>query len=217
MYFHDRKEAGAKLAKELVDKYRYEDVAVLALSPGGVIVGEEIAKVLHARISILLTEPIFMPGTIQDRAIGLIDSEGHFTYNNMIPTGELMELRADMHNYIESEKLQKLHKLTRIMNETGIITPDMFYGHNVIVVNDGFRSGLSFDAAVNYLKPINTRKLIAAAPNVSVRAVDRLHVTADEVHILDVVANYLDTDHYFEDNTVGDIESVMDNIIHKWS
>ncbi len=205
------------MAKALEGRYRYEDVAVLALSPGGVVVGQEIAKRLHARISILLTEPIFMPGMIQDKAIGLIDSEGHFTYNNMIPTGELMELRADMHNYIESEKLQKLHKLTRIVNETGFIKPDMFYGHNVIVVNDGFRSGLSFDAAVNYLKPINTLKLIAAAPNVSVKAVDRLHVTADEVHILDVVANYLDTDHYFEDNVIPDVENIMDNIIHKWS
>ncbi|MEX0748416.1 MAG: hypothetical protein WD467_01120 [Candidatus Saccharimonadales bacterium] len=216
MYLHDRQEAGRLLAASLVEKYRFEDTVILALSPGGVVVGYEIAKALHARLSLLLTEPIPMPGVAESEVIGLIDQEGHFTYNSMIPTGLLTELVSEMHSYIESEKLLKLHKLSRIMNEEGLIDPSQFYGHHVIIVSDGFKNGLSFDAAVNYLKPINTGKLIAVAPNASVRAIDRLHIAADEIYVSDVVANYLDTDHYFEDNTLPDIQQLMNEIIHKW-
>src|SRR6266516_2155357 len=53
MYFHDRAEAGDKLADELIG-YRWENTAVLALSPGGVAVGERIAARLHCTLSLLL-------------------------------------------------------------------------------------------------------------------------------------------------------------------
>lgn len=217
MYFHDRREAGRRLAADLQEEYRYENTAILALSPGGVVVADEIAKVLHARVNLLLTEPVAMPGISDDEIIGLIDHEGHFTYNNMMPTGQLVELISEMHSYIESEKMSKLHKLTRAMNEEGLIDAGAFYGHHVIIVSDGFKNGLSFDAAVNYLKPINTGKLVAAAPNASVPAVDRLHILADGIHICDVLQNYLATDHYYEDNDIPDIETLMKDVIHEWN
>lgn len=216
MYFHDRHEAGRKLAAELLEHYRYEDTAILALSPGGVVVGEEIAQALHARISLLLTEPIALPGVSQSEIVGLIDAEGHFTYNNMMPTGQLVELMSEMHSYIEAEKMKKLHELTRVMNEDGLIDPSFFYGHDVIIVSDGLKNGLSFDAAVNYLKPINTKKIIAAIPNVSVPAVDRLHILADEIYVSDVLPNFLATEHYFEDNDIPDIQQLMDEVILRW-
>lgn len=216
MYFRDRQEAGIKLASEIVPQYRYEDTAVLALSPGGVAVGREIAIRLHARMSLLLTEPISMPGFGSQQVLGLIDQQGHFTYNNLMPTGLLMELMTEMHNYIEAEKLDKLHRLTRAINEEGLMDPHLFYGHHIIIVGDGLKNGLPFTAAVNFLKPISTRKIIAAVPNVSVQAVDRLHILADEIHVLDVLGNYLDTDHYFEDNTIPDVHKMIDEIVHQW-
>jgi len=215
MYFQDRHEVGERLAAEL-EKHRYEDTVVLALTAGGAVVGERIAARLRARLSLLLTEPIQLPGSANRPTVGLIDQAGHFTFNRFMPTGQLTELVQEMHGYIESEKLQKIHKLSRAMNEEGWIDPQMFYGHHVIIVSDGMKNGLAFSAAVNYLKPINTGKIIAAAGNVSVPVVDQLHIMADEIHILDVLPNYLDTDHYFEDNELPDIHELMEKVIHRW-
>lgn len=209
MYFHDRKEAGRKLAKPLKKTYQGQDVAVLAVSPGGIIVGNEIAKELGAPMRLLLTETIDLPGVAKTDVIGLIDQEGHFTYNDMIPTGLLTELVDEMRNYIESQKLQKIHKLSRAISDGGYIEPETFSKRHVIVVSDGMRNGLSFEAASNYLKTIDTKSLAAAAPNVSVSAVDRLHVLADKIQVLDVLSNYLDTNHYFEDNNVPNIQILM--------
>ncbi len=203
------------IADSFVD-YRYEDISVLAVSPGGAVVGAEIAKSLRSRMSMLLTEQISMPGVASTDVIGLMDQEGHFTYNSMMPAGLIMEVEAEMHNYLEAEKLDKKQKLSRAVNEYGFVDPQIFYGHHVIVVSDGFRNGLAFEAAANFLKPINTQKLIAAAPIASVPAVDRLHVVADELKIMDVLANYLDTDHYFEDNTIPDVQAMMDELVYRW-
>ena len=196
--------------------YRYEDVAVLAVSPGGVVVGAEIAKRLRARMSVLLTEQISMPGVAKSDIIGLIDQEGHFTYNAMMPAGLIMEVETEMRTFLEAEKLDKMHKLSRAVNEYGFIDPYSFYGHHVIVVSDGYRNGLAFEAATNYLKTVNTKSLIAASPIASIPAVDRLHIVADKLKILDVLPNYLDTDHYFEDNTIPDIQDLMDELVYRW-
>ena len=58
MYFESREEAGAQLAARLFDKYRYENCAVVALSDGAVLVGEQIAAALHCVLTLLLIENI---------------------------------------------------------------------------------------------------------------------------------------------------------------
>jgi putative phosphoribosyl transferase len=62
MYFENREQAGQLLAAELVEKYRYEDCTVVALSDGAVVVGEQIAKALHCLLTMLLVEDIQVPG-----------------------------------------------------------------------------------------------------------------------------------------------------------
>lgn len=209
MYFYNRQEAGKKLADSLIEKYSGEETIVLALSPGAVVVGYEIACVVGARVTLLMTEPIAMPGVTQDTIIGLVDQEGHFTRNSMMPTGLLMEFEIEMRSYIESEKMRKMSKLHRAVGENGSIDTQIFAQKHVLVVSDGFKNGMSFDAAVNYLKTIATKGLIGVAPNSSVPAIDLLHISADGLAILDVLPHYLDTNHYFEDNTLPDINELM--------
>src|SRR5882757_8875037 len=115
MYFHDRAEAGDKLADELM-KYRWENTAVLALSPGGVAVGEQIARRLHSTLSLLLTAKITAPGD-ESLVIGTMDQTGGFTYNSMIAAGEMEEYLQDMRSYIEEEKLHQMYRLTTVVGE----------------------------------------------------------------------------------------------------
>ena len=53
----------------------------------------------------------------------------------------------------------------------------------------------------------------------SVELVDKVHLIADELHILDVKANYLDTDHYYEVNDLPTHEETIakiNQIIANW-
>lgn len=218
MYFRDRREAGEKLAEELAE-YRYENTAVLALSEGAVLVGEPIAEKLHASLSLLMTEPIAVQD-LGEESLGVIDQLGNFTHNKMIPAGLLEQTTAENRNAIEQAKSQKIFKMASSLTQSGVHDPSYFYGQNVILVSDGLKNGLSVDAAVNYLKPIKTGKLIAATPIASVQAVDILHISCDEIHVLSVLENYLDTNHYYENNQIGDSQRIMqaiNDVVKKWA
>jgi len=82
----------------------------------------------------------------------------------------------------------------------------------VILVADGLNSGAALDAAVDFLKPIRISRLVIAAPVASVEAVDKLHMLADELHILDVKDNFLDTDHYYNKNDIPSHEDTVAKI-----
>ena len=70
MIFHDRSDAGRRLATELV---RFKDAhpVVLALPRGGVPVAYEIAEKLNAPLDVVLVRKIGAPG-FEELAIGLL-------------------------------------------------------------------------------------------------------------------------------------------------
>ena len=89
MYFESRAQAGQILAAQLVEKYRYENCAVVALSDGAVQVGEQIAESLHCVLTMLLIEDIQIPG--EGLSFGGVSQSGGFTYNGAFSAGEVEE------------------------------------------------------------------------------------------------------------------------------
>lgn len=218
MYFKNRTEAGLKLAQLIAPKYRYENCAVVALSDGGVVIASNLAAQLHCVLMMLLTEPITLPG--ENSPVGSIDQSGGFTYNGMFSTGQLEEFESEYRGYIEMQKLDKLHRMNSLLGSGGIIKPDLLRGHNVILVSDGLSTGLSLDAAAAYLKPYKLERLIVATPVASIGAVDRMHLLADEIFCLSVLDNYINTNHYYQDNTLPKHETIIStikNIVLQWS
>lgn len=218
MYFESRAQAGQLLAVQLLEKYRYENCAVVALSDGGVLVGESIAAQLHCMLTILVTEGIEVPG--ESTTLGAVSQGGNFTYNSEFSTGEIEEYASEFHGYLDDQKRQAFNRINRLIGDGGLITTDMLRERVVILVSDGLSDGSLIGVALDFLKPIHILRLVAVAPVATVPAVDQLHVTVDEMHILDVKENFMGTDHYYEDNTVPSHEDVVakinENILH-WS
>ena len=210
MYFESREEAGIKLAIQLFDKYRYENCAVVSLSDGGVIVGEQIASALHSILTMLLVETIDVPG--ESMSFGAVSQNGSFSYDSSMSSGEIDEYASEYHGYLEEQKREAFQKINRLLGDGGLIDADMLRDHVVILVSDGFNSGAALDAAIDFLKPIRITKLVIAAPVASIQAVDKLHMLADELHILSVKDNYLDTDHYYNQNTIPSHEETVAKI-----
>ncbi len=216
MYFRSRIEAGRKLADDLAS-YKSSNTTIIALSDGGAVIGLQIAARLHCPLTMLLTSPIDLPGEIDPLAT--IDQEGIFTYNHKYSPGELEEFDMEYHHYIEQLKLEKLHKLHRLTGKNGLIRKDLLRGHNIILVSDGMSNGFSLDAVIEFIKSIEVKRIIAAVPLASVAAVDRMHILTDEIHCLSVVDNYINTNHYYEDNTLPDHQTIIntiENIVQKW-
>ncbi|MBC7564919.1 hypothetical protein H7100_01640 [Candidatus Saccharibacteria bacterium] len=210
MYFESREEAGIKLAILLFEKYRYENCAVVSLSDGGVIVGEQIASALHSVLTMLLVEKIEIPG--EHANFGAISQDGSFSYDSSISEGEMDEYTNEYHGYLEEKKREAFQKINRMLGDGGLIDREMLRDHVVILVSDGMNSSAELDAAMDFLKPIRISKLVIAAPVASVQAIDKLHMIADELHILDVKDNYLDTNHYYNRNILPSHEETVAKI-----
>lgn len=217
MYFSSRIEAGYKLAVELLPLYRYDNCVVVALNDGGVQVGQQIAGALHCALTMLLVEDIVVPG--EGVSFGTLNQSGRFTYNGMFSAGEIEDYYSEFHGYLDDQKREKMSKMNQLLGAGGIVNEAMLREHVVILVSDGFPSGASLEAATDFLKPLKIKRLVIAAPVASVTAVDRMHILADELHVLSVTDNYLDTDHYYDVNDVPSHEmtiATLNDIVLNW-
>ena len=218
MYFASRMQAGRMLAAQLAKKYRYENCAVVALTDGGAMVGAQIAMELHCVLTMMLSSEINLPR--EPDPIAGITSEGNMSYNQAAYSeGEIEEMTGEYHGYIEQEKLTRLHDMNRLLGSGGLIKKDLLKGHNVILVSDGMKDGFLLDLAREFLKPIAIEKLIVAVPFASVKAVDRMHIVADEIYCLSVIEDYIGTDHYYDKQDVPDHKTVVktiEDIVLKW-
>jgi predicted phosphoribosyltransferase len=210
MYFESRAQAGQILAGQLAPQYRYENCAVVALSDGAVQVGEQIAEALHCILTMLLIEDIQIPG--EGLSFGGVSQSGGFTYNGMFSAGEVEEYTSEFHGYLEEQKREAFQRINRLLGDGGVIDSDMLRDHTVILVADGIDNGAAIDVALDFLKPIRIQKLIVATPVATIPAVDKLHMAADELHILDVKENFMGTDHYYEQNDIPSHEETIAKI-----
>ena len=210
MYFESRSQAGQILAQQLFEKYRYENCAVIALSDGAVQVGEQIAESLHCILTMLLIEDIPIPG--EGLSFGGVSQGGNFTFNGSFTEGQMQGYMSEYHGYLEEQKRQAFQRINRLLGDGGVIDHDMLRDHTIILVADGIDGGAAIDVAVDFLKPIRIQRLIIATPVATIPAVDKLHLLADELHILDVKPNFMGTNHYYEQNDIPSHEETIAKI-----
>ncbi len=216
MYFKSRADAGKQLADKLTHLEK-ENIAIVALSEGAVIVGAQIAMKLHGNLSLLLTENINLPG--EPDAVASITSGDTFTYNNKYSVGQLEEFNAEFHSYIEAQRLEGFHRLNMLLSNDGEIPKERLRHHVVILVSDGLINGFSLDVAYDYLKRIAMKRLVIATPFATVNAIDHMHMIGDETACLDVLQNFISLEHYYDDNTIPPIQDlfrVVKNISLSW-
>ena len=217
MYFASRVQAGRMLASQLVPKYRYENCAVVALGDGGVMVGSQIAVQLHCVLTLLLSAEITLPR--EPTAIAGITPEGVMSYNNAFSGGEIDEMVGEYHGLIEQEKLEQMHRMNELLGSGGVMNKNLLRGHNVILVSDGLKTAFEIDLAYEFLKPIQVDKLIVATPFASVQAVDKMHVLADDIYVLNVLEDYIDTNHYYDKQDVPNhdvIVKTLETVVLNW-
>lgn len=217
MYFKSRAEAGQLLASELARKYRGTPCAVLCLTDGGVVVGAQIAMELHCSMMMLLTDSIDLPR--EPIPLAGLSQDGSLTYNDYYSPGEIDEMLSEYHGVVEEERMQKLHNLHQLMGRGGLLRKDLLRDHTVIVVSDGMNGGFSLDIAAAFLKTIQIKRFVVAVPFANVPAVDRMHILADEIYCLNVIADYISTDHYYDNNDVPPHEAVLktiEEIVANW-
>src|SRR3954466_5114918 len=109
--FRDRLEAGKILAERVRHSVPTRDTLVLALPRGGVPVGFEIARALHAELDVFLVRKLGLPGQ-EELAIGALASGGVRVLNKaLVAELQLSRRLIDQITAREERELKRREKL----------------------------------------------------------------------------------------------------------
>lgn len=182
MKFKDRKEAGTLLAKKFIAD-SIEDIVVVALPRGGVPLGLEIAKQLHAPLDLVITRKIGAPQN-PEYAIGSLAENSEPLLNRR----ETRNLSKDwLESAISKARNEILRRQTLYFENHQRQT---FTGKTVILVDDGIATGFTVLAAINEIKKQNPKKLILAVPVLPKEMVTLLSEKVDELVALTIPDYY---------------------------
>lgn len=174
--FRDRTEAGRLLASRLTAYASRPDVLVLALPRGGVPVGYEVARALHAPLDVIIVRKLGVPGQ-EELALGAIASGGVRVLNDdlvrMLALPEKVIDSVVAHERRELERREQLYRGDRPTHEV--------CGRTIILVDDGMATGATMRAAVAAVKQQQSARIVIAVPVAASATCEELAAEVDDV------------------------------------
>ena len=200
MTFKNRVEAGKKLAEALMG-FRGKDVIVLGIPRGGVVVANEVAKVLGAPMDIVVTRKIEAPGE-PEFALGAVTQEG-----DVIMDRQAAESLGASREYLDDQIRKKREEVNdRMRRLRGNAPYPRLEGRVVLIVDDGIATGSSVEAAVMSVKKRKPREVVVAVPVAPRDAVETLAEDGTEVVSLETPGSFLAIGEFYTD--FGQVEDM---------
>jgi putative phosphoribosyl transferase len=184
VFFSDRINAGKKLGHAL-EYLQDEKPIILALPRGGVIVADEVAKILNVSMDVVVARKIGAPGH-PEYGIGAISEDEVPSFNkDIVP---FIDPHSRLVHEIVEDEMNELRRRVKIYRG-GHQLPEM-KNRTVIVVDDGLATGVTAYAAAKYLRTLNPKKLILAVPVGPVDVNAELDEIYDEILCLHSVLDF---------------------------
>jgi|ERR1051326_45932 predicted phosphoribosyltransferase len=201
--FASREDAGRRLGQELLNGGVEADL-VLGLPRGGVVVGAEVANILHVPLDVLIVRKIGHP-LHREFAVGALAEPDVVVLDESV-VGRNPLIRFQLKQVIEEEQ-ERLQRYGEKFHHDGL--PDLT-AKSALLVDDGLATGATTEAAVEAVKKKGARCVIVAAPVASTNAVERLNRVADDVRILLVDPEFDAVGRYYESFSQTTDEEVLD-------
>ncbi len=182
MMFKDRKDAGLQLAFAL-QHYQDQNALVLAIPRGGVEIGYEIAKALHADFDLLICRKLPYPDN-PESGFGAIAEDGSL-YINEVAAAYVGE--GNILHIIEQQKEEIRRRVKRLRGGRALIQTA---GRIVILADDGIAMGSTMHAAIQMCHKQNAAKIIIAVPVAGRHMLQEFSKIVDQVIVLESPPNF---------------------------
>ena len=157
--FAHRKEAGQSLARRLAGYEGRDDLLVLGLPRGGVVVAFEVAKALDAPLDVYVVRKLGVPGQ-EELAFGAIATGGVRVLNpDVVRAAGLDQAHIDAVAAREQTELERRERTYR-----GDSVPRELAGKTIILVDDGLATGASMRTAIRSLQAHHPAWITMAVP-----------------------------------------------------
>jgi len=176
--FVDRQEAGRRMAEALAD-LKGEEVVVLGIPRGGVVVAAEVARAYGWPLDTVIPRKIRAPGNPE---LGL----GAIAPGVRVLDQRMLDVLGVSEQYLEREIAEEEREIERRSEAYRRGRPAADVKDKVVaVVDDGIATGGTATAAVRWAKGQGARKVILAVPVAPAEGVRNLSREADEVVCLE--------------------------------
>jgi putative phosphoribosyl transferase len=214
--FKDRASAASILSSILKDeikarkKDRQEQILILGIPRGGIVVADVVAQKLNADFDIVIPRKLRAPYN-KENSIGAIMPDGSM-YLDAVKLRWLKVSRE----YIEKEKAEQLQEIVR---RTALYRPgNLEYNirdRTIILVDDGIASGATLIPAARWIRKEHPKQLIIAAPVASEQAAELLKKEADQLKFIITPSNLITTNQFYR-NFDPVIDPQVIDILKKW-
>jgi len=177
MIFANRKSAGVQLARALA-RFRDQDPIVLALPRGGVPVGFEIARALHAPLDLILVRKVGAPMQPELAVGAVVDGE----QMQLVVNDDVVAELGLSERWIRGEaarQLEEIERRRRLYLAGRKRVP--VEGKTAIVVDDGIATGATTRAALRAVRTRHPKHLVLAVPVAPPETIEALGTEVDEV------------------------------------
>ena len=183
--FADRADAGRRLAAALT-AYRGRDVLVLGLPRGGVPVAYEVATALDAPLDVLVVRKLGVPYQ-PELAFGAIGEDEVRVLNDEVLRHVLLT-DADMAAVETAQRAELQRRVERYRDGRERVS---LRDRVVLIVDDGFATGATAQAACRVARAQGAAEVVLAAPIGSTDTVAALRTVADDVVCLGAPATFI--------------------------
>ncbi len=204
MLFHDRQEAGVRLARAL-ERFRGPDLVVLGLPRGGVPVAYEVAIGLDAPLDVILVRKLGVPFQ-RELAMGAIGEDGVRVINDEVRrAAQVTDDEVARVEAAEEAELARRAGLFRAQIPRIDLT-----GRTALVVDDGIATGSTARAACEVARAHGAARVVLAAPVAPDDAARRFAGVADELVTLSTPAGFMAVGQFYVDFHQVSDDTVLD-------
>ncbi|HJU24908.1 MAG TPA: phosphoribosyltransferase [Casimicrobiaceae bacterium] len=205
--FANRREAGQYLAQRLFAYRDDRDVVVLALPRGGVPVGFEVARALHAPLDVFVVRKLGLPGH-EEFAMGAIATGDVMVMNPDVPIDNVPKPLLDTVVARERSELDRRERRYR-----GERPPLALAGRVAILVDDGLATGSTMLAAATAVRRQQPKKIVVAVPVAAPETCEALRRAVDEVVCAQTPRPFLAVGAWYDDfgqTTDEEVHALLD-------
>ncbi|HBT19811.1 MAG TPA: phosphoribosyltransferase [Peptococcaceae bacterium] len=209
VFFANRQDAGKKLAVKL-EGLNNDDVVVVAIPRGGVVVAEPVAEKLKAPLDVVVPRKIGMPGN-PELAVGALSPDGSIVLNHRLLWWYGLD-EEELKPIIEKElgEIKRRMELYRQGRK-----PFDVRGKHAIIIDDGIATGYTMYAAVEFLKKQGAEEITAAVPVAPSDTAEELSKRVHRAVILHIPEVFYSVGQFY-----GNFDQLTDeevvNILEKW-
>ncbi len=211
MRFTDRKDAGLRLADKIllypeIVRLDRENLLVLSIPRGGVIIGDIVARVLGCPHDVLIVKKIGFPGN-EEQAIGAIAENGTVLLNReMISWGNVTP--DEVQRAIAKARTKVEYYVRTLRRGKALDVTDK----TIILVDDGVATGETLKAAIHWLTGENhsATQVIVAIPVCSPNTMRELRVLIDEMICLHAPEDFHAVGQFYQNFEPISEEEVLD-------